>query len=211
MIGDRIRELREARAWTQAHLADAAGVSLRTIQRLESLHSCSHETLLALAAALQVDVRELTNGIPAQSGGTDQQLWSWLQPRTAAWIGALLVLPATLFVIVNLLKYGAGIAAPYDFLAGIGRGLGIAGLFDLLSPILFVAGSLAAIALSLMVQMRPRARFDQGAMSITGLRVTIDRFNAAILFVAATSLLALFAYLVGENLPEFLRSVLSRR
>ena len=33
--GERIKALRDAKAWSQAHLAEAAGLSLRTIQRVE--------------------------------------------------------------------------------------------------------------------------------------------------------------------------------
>src|ERR1044072_4365506 len=103
MIGDRIKTLREARAWTQAHLADAAGVSLRTIQRLETVHACSPETLPALAAALQVDVRSLTEERMAP------RAWRGPSARAAAWWGAALAFPAAAFVAVNLLKYGLGL------------------------------------------------------------------------------------------------------
>jgi transcriptional regulator with XRE-family HTH domain len=208
VIGDRIRRLREERAWTQAHLADAAGVSLRTIQRLETLHSCSHETLLALAAALGVDVRELTGG-PADHG--ESALWSWPTPRKAAWIGSALLLPAALFVTVNLLKFGIGVGAPYDLFAGIGGRLGAVGAFDALSPILFIGGPLLAVLLSLMAQVRPRVRFDGGAIAITGLSVTVHRFNLAVLLLAAAVLVALAIYLVGENLPDYLRAVITQR
>lgn len=139
MIGDRIRSLREARAWTQAHLADAAGVSLRTIQRLESVHSCSPETLLALAAALEVDVRLL-----AEERALAPVAWRGASARAAALWGALLALPCVLFVAVNLLNYGAGIAGPYDALANLGGALGIAGAFELLSPLLLLAAPLGA-------------------------------------------------------------------
>jgi transcriptional regulator with XRE-family HTH domain len=57
-IGDRIRRLRDAKVWTQEHLAEAAGVWARTVQRAEEGAS-SAETLSALAAALDVPVQEL--------------------------------------------------------------------------------------------------------------------------------------------------------
>ena len=53
MNAQHIRKLREARAWSQEHLADAAGLSLRTIQRVEAEGKASAETRLALAAALE--------------------------------------------------------------------------------------------------------------------------------------------------------------
>lgn len=52
--GDQVRQLREGRAWSQEHLAQCAGVSLRTVQRVEAEGGASHETILALASALEV-------------------------------------------------------------------------------------------------------------------------------------------------------------
>lgn len=52
---DQIRILRESRGWTQQHLADASGLSLRTIQRIEAREvEPSKETLLALSGAFNV-------------------------------------------------------------------------------------------------------------------------------------------------------------
>ena len=52
--GKMIRALREEKSWSQDHLADASGLSVRTIQRVESDSIGSAETRLALAAALGV-------------------------------------------------------------------------------------------------------------------------------------------------------------
>ena len=54
-----IRKLREDRAWSQDHLAAAAGLSLRTVQRIEAEGNASPESRMALAAALQVDAATL--------------------------------------------------------------------------------------------------------------------------------------------------------
>ena len=54
-----VRRLRDARAWSQEHLAAAAGVSARTIQRVESEGTASHETRLAIAAAFNVAAASL--------------------------------------------------------------------------------------------------------------------------------------------------------
>jgi transcriptional regulator with XRE-family HTH domain len=52
---EQVRILREARGWTQQHLADAADLSLRTVQRVEAGEvSASKETLLALSGAFNV-------------------------------------------------------------------------------------------------------------------------------------------------------------
>lgn len=55
-----VRTLREQRSWTQDHLAQATGLSERTIQRLESDGSASKESLLALAGAFGIDVEALS-------------------------------------------------------------------------------------------------------------------------------------------------------
>ena len=56
---DKIKRWREDRCWSQEHLADAAGISLRTVQRLENGESALRETVMALAAAFDVDVSVL--------------------------------------------------------------------------------------------------------------------------------------------------------
>ncbi len=57
--GSRLRELREARRWTQEQFVEVSGVTLRTLQRAENGESVGFETLKALAAALKVDADEL--------------------------------------------------------------------------------------------------------------------------------------------------------
>lgn len=62
---EKIKALREAKAWSQAHLAEAAGLSLRTVQRMEAEGTASGETRLAVAAALGVPVETLGPDVPA--------------------------------------------------------------------------------------------------------------------------------------------------
>ena len=52
----KIRSLREQRAWTQQHLADVCDVSLRTIQRVEKFGNASSETAMGLCSVLEVDM-----------------------------------------------------------------------------------------------------------------------------------------------------------
>ena len=56
----KIKRWREERQWSQEHLAELAGLGLRTVQRVESGGQASHETLMALAAAYNVDVSALS-------------------------------------------------------------------------------------------------------------------------------------------------------
>ena len=57
---NKIKRWREERSWSQDHLAEAADISLRTVQRIENGDSASRETIMALAAAFNVDVIALS-------------------------------------------------------------------------------------------------------------------------------------------------------
>ncbi len=54
-----VREKREERSWTQEELALAAGLNLRTVQRIEKESSASLQSKKALASVLEIDVRDL--------------------------------------------------------------------------------------------------------------------------------------------------------
>ncbi|AXX64499.1 XRE family transcriptional regulator [Bombilactobacillus bombi] len=58
-----IPELRRKKSWTQEYLADKCGLSVRTIQRLESGEDVSTETLRLVAEALAVKVGDLFESI----------------------------------------------------------------------------------------------------------------------------------------------------
>jgi transcriptional regulator with XRE-family HTH domain len=195
MIGDTIRDLREARAWTQAHLADAAGLSLRTVQRLESLHSCSHETLLALSAALEIDVRALTEErMPKRN-------WRGPSPRLAALIGALLALPAIVFVAVNLLKYGLGVDGPYDALASAGQKADGTLFFD--TPWLLLGGPVIALLLNLFSLVRPRFRRDGPGAALVAIDLRFSLASLAVILLAGTALAFRAANLAANIVHNF--------
>lgn len=68
-----LRAYRESKAWTQAHLAEVANLSLRTVQRIERSGDGSQESVLALAAALNIEVQDLVVGSSqndASAGGS---------------------------------------------------------------------------------------------------------------------------------------------
>ncbi|ODB33286.1 hypothetical protein BB427_22720 [Pseudoalteromonas sp. BMB] len=54
-----VKLLRTEKSWTQQHLADASGVSLRTIQRVESDGTASKETVMSLCAVFEVSQSKL--------------------------------------------------------------------------------------------------------------------------------------------------------
>lgn len=69
--GAAVRALREQKSWSQEHLAGAAGVSVRTVQRVETENIASAETRLALAAALDVPVVVLLPAPPSRSAAAE--------------------------------------------------------------------------------------------------------------------------------------------
>ena len=77
-----VRTLREAKSWSQEHLANAAGLSTRTVQRVEADGIGSAETRLAIAGALGVAVSQLapTSGTSESpsSGFLRGRLWGWV-------------------------------------------------------------------------------------------------------------------------------------
>jgi len=56
---DLIVKLRQQRSWSQDELAIASGLNLRTVQRVEKHASASLQSKKALAAALDIDTRDL--------------------------------------------------------------------------------------------------------------------------------------------------------
>lgn len=59
-----IQKLRLKRGWSQQQLADASGLSVRTIQRLERGQPASAESLKCLAAVFEIDYASLSAGDP---------------------------------------------------------------------------------------------------------------------------------------------------
>jgi transcriptional regulator with XRE-family HTH domain len=59
LVAKNVRTIRELKHWTQHHLADAAGVELRTVQRVEAGQGVSVDTLAALASAFDTTIEIL--------------------------------------------------------------------------------------------------------------------------------------------------------
>lgn len=90
---DIVRRERQQRGWTQQHLADAAGCSLRTIQRIEKQGVASNESVSALCAVFELERSALLVDDPASRGDARARRIEWLLAGAAglgAGAGALL-------------------------------------------------------------------------------------------------------------------------
>lgn len=63
----KIKRWREERQWSQEHLAELAGIASRTLQRIESGEKASQDSVMALAAAFNVDVTALSVDAEAEA------------------------------------------------------------------------------------------------------------------------------------------------
>ena len=120
-----IRKLRESKSWTQEHLATAAGVSLRTIQRMEADGSASAESRLAVAAALGVPVENIHLALDVSKSSVPAELRSIAMGTRWGYAGLL----------VGALASAAGILGGGSSPEQAGTALGILGA---------VTGTLAA-------------------------------------------------------------------
>ncbi len=77
-----VRKLREKSNWTQEQLATMSGLSIRTIQRVESGRSASLETLKCLASVFETDISKLTEEITMIDKQTE--IWA-VQPWWFRW------------------------------------------------------------------------------------------------------------------------------
>jgi DNA-binding XRE family transcriptional regulator len=107
--GDAVRALRERKSWSQEHLANASGLSVRTVQRVEVASVGSAETRLALAAALGVPVADLCHDADARSTN-----WIALRRRVPlwGWVGVGVVLSV---VVAGVLMSVSGRGAVVEY------------------------------------------------------------------------------------------------
>ncbi|MGK3143966.1 helix-turn-helix domain-containing protein [Pantoea sp. C2G6] len=71
---NRFKEHRLARAWSQEQLAEMAGLSTRTVQRIENGERPGLETLSALAAVFEIGVADLIGPQNGEDQALDQRI-----------------------------------------------------------------------------------------------------------------------------------------
>ncbi len=105
--GKRIRQLREARGWSQEHLASICGLSPRTVQRLETEGNASLESRMAVASALGVAAEYLldTGKSIASPAPGSAAISPADRMKIGLWIASL-VLVAVMFQLVVGLSLG---------------------------------------------------------------------------------------------------------
>jgi len=101
----KIKQIRTQKGWSQDVLAKSSGISLRTIQRLERDGGGSAETLLALAAAFDTDIANLTPIMPHPKS-------YWTKEKLMNGLIAIVVILGALF---SLLQLGGDFVQYWDF------------------------------------------------------------------------------------------------
>ena len=101
-----IKALREERAWSQEHLAMVAGLSARTVQRLEADGNASPESKMAIAAAFGVEpARLMSEPEPAIASSGQAAVVQGLPPFDVARIS---LWTAILILLMLMAGYGVG-------------------------------------------------------------------------------------------------------
>ena len=56
----KLKQLRESKAWSQSHVAEISGISLRTIQRIEKSGVASLESVKSICATFGIQIDDLS-------------------------------------------------------------------------------------------------------------------------------------------------------
>ncbi|MGC0119961.1 helix-turn-helix transcriptional regulator [Pseudoalteromonas piscicida] len=64
----KLKQLRESKAWSQSHLAEVSGISLRTIQRIEKTGCASPESVKSICATFGIQVGEISTCVEHKPG-----------------------------------------------------------------------------------------------------------------------------------------------
>ena len=92
---EKLKFIRQRRGWTQTHLSEAAGLSLRTVQRLEGEGRGASESILSICAVLEMTVDELARPLQEQPTATK------ISPSyLALWIFIALIIGCLIGIVV---------------------------------------------------------------------------------------------------------------
>ena len=105
-----------------------------------------------------------------------------------------------LFVVLNLVRSELHVSAPYAAFARLGTNLMTFRTFNLISPLVFIGGGLAALAISTSAFVRVRRKSDGSTVSITALELRANWTALLLAFVASCCLVILVTYAAVEQL-----------
>lgn len=213
-IGHKVKQLRKQKSWTQAQLAEAAMISIRTVQRLESRGRASRETLLSIAGALDVDIQDLLPiqkeviiKISRKSSSLDKMnsfllhLESQLRNNARKfWIWSLvLAFPGIYFFLANVAYYYWGITFLSVPLQGIYNNPAYFYWFNQVSPFIFLGGLFISVLINVLLLIR--GRFEIQPHGIHS-RFIIFFWKPAwsLLLINLIILFGMVSYLVVENI-----------
>lgn len=189
-----IRQARTTRAWPQEQLAEAAGVSLRTVQRVERGLPCAKETLQALAAALEIDTARLVAAAQVERTGRVFGLSS----TAAFWAGLALCAPTLMFLVTNVGFYGFDLAWMEPLLPE--RVFG-----PLVDNIIVMLGlPLVALALNAAQLFAVRWRPGPGSLIIDGVVLRWSPAHLAVVTMAGGLFTVVAIYVLRERLYQMI-------
>lgn len=131
-----VHKLRLQRGWSQEQLASLSGLSVRTIQRIESGQSASAESLKALAAVFEVDFQSLqteadmpgkTSPVPQRSEPSmaAEEALALRQVRRIKGFYVHLTQYAVVVTCLAVINYFFAPRVPWVLFVALGWGLGV--------------------------------------------------------------------------------------
>ncbi len=192
-----IKEQRLKKSWTQAQLAIIAGLSERTIQRIERNGSGSAETLLALASAFEINVENLTSLISVSQKKGQRHLIP-ISALRKGWIGFLIMIPALYFATSNILYYNLGVSSIENFLIPLNNGTQFSTIFNLLSPFIFLGGLSIALYFNLDALFLITFNWQRGKIHSAILFKPI-LLNLSVALLSGLTIFVFIAYAFVEN------------
>jgi transcriptional regulator with XRE-family HTH domain len=206
-LADKIKKLRTEKAWSQAHLAEVASLSIRTVQRVELNCKCSHDSLLALASAFDIDVKELTVLLNDQLI-SNAKFWfslfgydvnfGWLKSRTAFMVGIAMLLPALYFITASILKYSFAVSFLFDPLEIFFSSYEMLRIFNLISPVIFVFGLLGALLTNLLTMFSVKLWKEKSTIQ-SEISFSPRALNLLVSVISFSTLMIMLTYAFGEN------------
>ena len=186
-----IRSLRKERGWTQEELAEEAGLSCRTIQRIEQ---SGHGNLASFRALAR------TFGIAEHVVFQQQVPRPMISPRWAVRIGLAAALPAFLFVLTNLIRHPLGFETFPNLFAPLFR----IDWIDSVSPVVFLGGAFAALLLNIGATIGVEIDVRESAVVPKRIAFFMNSVSIGIVVVTGALLAIMVGYVVLETLSHWI-------